>query len=123
MGYMSGICVEKNAELDASLRKFKGRVVFQGNQVYDQNHNYAIFQDLGSFPATLQAAKAVDFFGCLPGYVIDVVDAEQAYIQAEMKGDPTWVCLPPEARPEWWRNKFPHVRRLVCRLLKARWTS
>ena len=98
MGFLFGICVEKNAEIDASLRKFKGRVVFQGNQVYDQNHNYAIFQDLGSSPTTLQAAKAVDFFGCLPGHVIEVADAEQAYTQAEMKGDPIWVCLPLEAR-------------------------
>ena len=66
MGYLFGICVEKNAELDPSIRKFKGRVVFQGNQVYDQNHNYAIFQDLGSSLATLQAARAVDFLvACL----------------------------------------------------------
>ena len=43
MGYLFGICVEKNAELEPSLRKFKGRVVIQGNQVYDQNHKYAIF--------------------------------------------------------------------------------
>ena len=50
---------------------------------------------------------------------LEIVDAEQAYIQAEMKGDPTWVWLPPEARPEWWRKKFPHLRRPVCRLLKA----
>ena len=40
-------------------------------------------------------------------------------MQAEMKGDPTWVCLPPEAQPQWWRKKFPHLRRLACRLLKA----
>ena len=86
MGYIFGICVEKNAELEPSLRKFNGRVVFQGNQVYDQNHKYAIFQVLGSSPATLQAAKAVDFFGCLPNHVIEVVDAEQAYIQAEKQG-------------------------------------
>jgi hypothetical protein len=98
MGYLFGMCVEKNAELDASLRKFKGRVVFQGNRAYDQNHNYAIFQDIGSSLATLQAAKGVDFFGCLPSHVIEVADAEQAYIQAELKGDPTWVRLPPEAR-------------------------
>ena len=119
MGYLFGICVEKNAELDASLRKFKGRVVFQGSQAYDQNHNYASGQNLGSSLATLQAAKAVDFFWCLLCHVVKVVDAEQAYIQAEMKGDPTWVCLLPEARPEWWRKKFPHARRLVCRLRKA----
>ena len=60
--------------------------MFQGNQVYDQNHNYAIFQDIGSSLATLQAAKAVDFFGCLLGHVIEVVDAEQAFIQARDEG-------------------------------------
>ncbi|MFM7978520.1 MAG: reverse transcriptase domain-containing protein, partial [Candidatus Fonsibacter sp.] len=119
MGYLFGICVEKNAELDPSLRKFKGRVVFQGNQVYDQDHNYAIFQDLGSSPSTLQAAKAVDFYGCLPGHCIEVADAEQAYIQADMQGDPTWVCLPPEARPDWWKKSFPHLRRPVCLMKKA----
>ena len=49
--------------------------------------------------ATLQAAKAVDFFGCLPNHVIEVVDAEQAYIQAEMKGAPNGsVFLPKHAR-------------------------
>ncbi|MFM7985142.1 MAG: hypothetical protein ACKPKO_38070, partial [Candidatus Fonsibacter sp.] len=119
MGHLFGICVEKNAELDPSLRKFKGRVVFQGNQVYDQDRNYAIFRDLGSSPATLQAAKAVDFYVCLPGHCIEVADAEQAYIQADMQGDPTWVRLPPEARPEWWKKSFPHLRRPVCLLKKA----
>ena len=119
MGYVLGICVEKNAELDASLRKFKGRVVFRDNQVYGQSQYYAIFHDLGSSPATLQAAKAVDFFGCLPNHVLEVVDAEQAYIQAEMKGDPTWVCLPPKARPDWWRKKISNLPRPVRRLLKA----
>jgi hypothetical protein len=57
--------VEKNVELDASLHKLKGRVVFQGHQVYDHNNDYAIFQVTRSSPATSQAAKAVDFFGLL----------------------------------------------------------
>ena len=37
MGYLFGICVEKNSELLAGhpSRKFKGRVVFQGNRVVD----------------------------------------------------------------------------------------
>ena len=91
LGYMFGICVEKNSQLVEHLRKFTGRVVFQGNQVYDKNYDYAIFQDLGSSPANLQAAKAVDCFGCLPGHAIEIADAEQAYIHADMKGDPTWV--------------------------------
>ena len=43
MGYLFGICVEKNAELDVSLRKFNGIVVFLRHQVYCHNHKYAIF--------------------------------------------------------------------------------
>ena len=72
---------------------------------------YVIFQDLGSSPATLRAAKAVDVFGCAPGHAIEIADAEQAYIQAEMKGNPTWICLPPEGRPEWWKKKIPNLGR------------
>ncbi|MFM7985230.1 MAG: hypothetical protein ACKPKO_38520, partial [Candidatus Fonsibacter sp.] len=53
-GHLFGICVEKHAELDPSMRKFKGLVVFQGNQV--------------SSLATLQAAKAVDFW--LPSWTM-----------------------------------------------------
>ena len=64
----------------------------------------------------MQAAKAVDFFWRLLGHAILVADAEQAYIQADMQGDPTWVCLPPEARPEWWRKQFPDLCRPVFRL-------
>ena len=45
LGYLFGIRVKKNSELAELLRTYKGRVVFQGNQVYDQTYNYAIFQD------------------------------------------------------------------------------
>ena len=39
VGRIFEICVEKNSELPASdpRRKFKGRVVFQGNNVSDEN--------------------------------------------------------------------------------------
>eukprot|EP00969_Alexandrium_andersonii_P036912 1617524-Alexandrium_andersonii.AAC.1 len=60
---MCEICVEKTHEVPKGhpLRKHKGRVVFQGNQVWDSSHDYAIVQDLASNPATMDAAKAVDF--------------------------------------------------------------
>ena len=57
-----------------------------------------MFQDLGSSPATLEAARACDADGCIPGHATEIADAEQAYIQAELKGGPSWVCLPEEAR-------------------------
>ena len=39
VGRIFEICVEKNSELAPTdpARKYKGRVVFQGNQVYDEN--------------------------------------------------------------------------------------
>ncbi len=74
MGYLFGICVEKNSELRAGhpSRKYKGRVVFQGNRVKNQDYQAAIFQDLGSAPATMAASRAADCFGCAPGNVIEV---------------------------------------------------
>ena len=38
MGYLFGICVEKNSDLSEQYRKYKGRVVFQGNRVINQNY-------------------------------------------------------------------------------------
>eukprot|EP00972_Heterocapsa_arctica_P065746 9703322-Heterocapsa_arctica.AAC.1 len=48
LGYLFALFVEKNSELPAGhpKRKFKGRVVFQGNRVTNQNWEAAIFQDL-----------------------------------------------------------------------------
>ena len=116
-GYLFGICVEKNSELPPfhPKRKFKGRVVFQGNRVTNQNWEAAMFQDLGSCPATMEASKAADFYGLTPGFAVEIADAVQAYIQAELTGIPCWVCLPPEARPDSW-SRF---QRPVVPLLRA----
>ena len=53
MAYLFDICVEKNSE-DPSTRKYKGRVVFQGNHVMNHLYEDAQFQDMGSAPATLE---------------------------------------------------------------------
>jgi len=59
VGRIFEICVEKNSELPAGhpLRKYKGHVVFQGNQVWDANYDYAIFQELGSNPVTMEGRR------------------------------------------------------------------
>ena len=48
VGRIFDICVEKGSELPLGdpARKYKGRVVFQGNQVKDENWEVAMFQDL-----------------------------------------------------------------------------
>ena len=80
-GMIFGICVEKGSELPKGRKErlFKGRYVFRGNDVRDQNWDVAIFQELGSSPAAVEAGKAADFYGLLPGHLTEQSDAEQAY--------------------------------------------
>ena len=109
MGRLFGIMVQKGSELkdNDDRNKYKYRVVFQGNNVVDQDWETAIFQDLGSSPATMEAGKIADAYGCLRGNATQQADAEQAYIQAELRGLRTWVALPEEAWPTSWCPAAP----------------
>ena len=111
------ICVEKGSELKEGdpARKYKGRVVFQGNEVRDQNFDYAIFDELSSAPASMAAAKAADAFGVCEGHDIQQADAEQAYIQSKLGGTKTWVRLPKDRWPAAWQG----MKDPVCPLLLA----
>ncbi len=114
VGRLFAICVEKNAELPQGHadRKFKGRVVFDGSFVRDQDRQVALFQELSSCPATMEASKAADIYGMAPGHSVQQADAKQAYTQSELGGTPTWVRLPREAWPSGWEK----MRDPVCPL-------
>jgi hypothetical protein len=117
MGRVFEIAVEKNAELEKGHpnRKFKGRVDFAGNNVIDQNHDHAIFAELNSCPATIEASKATDLYGLLPGHSSEMADGDQAYTQSKLGGTDTWIVLPPERRPAAWAGMVLPV----CLLLLA----
>ena len=108
VGKVFEICVEKGSELPAGhkLRKFKGRTVFQGNNVQDENADVALFSELGSSPATMEAGKAVDAYGSQPGHITQQNDGVQAYTQALMQGIETWVELPIDRWPKHWVGKY-----------------
>ena len=114
VGKVFEICVEKGSELPANdpLRKFKGRTVFQGNNVRDENSDSALFSELGSSPATMEAGKALDAYGHAPGNECQQADGKQAYTQTTLKGTETWVRLPRDRWPKGWagRYKDPVVR-------------
>ena len=114
-----GICVEKNYQLPkpGSRRKCKGRGVLLGNQVKNQNWEAAFFQDLGNSPASFEASRWADFYGCLPGHDVQLADAIQAYIQAKLTGPECWVELPIEGWPDW--VDVSRFRRPMARLVKA----
>ena len=79
MGRAFGIMVEKNneiADVNDPKRKMKYRVVFQGNNVQTANWETALFQGLGSAPASMEAGKVIDAIGCLPGYDVQQTHAE-----------------------------------------------
>ena len=117
VGRIFEICVEKGSELPSGDpgRKFKGRVVFQGNNVRDENWQAALFNEMSSAPASMEASKACDAFGLFPGHATQQCDAEQAYIQSKLEGSPTWVRLPKERWPAQW-SKFKDP---VCPLVLA----
>ena len=80
VGAVFEICVEKGSELEEGnpLRKFKGRSVFQGNKVTDESAEVALFAELGSAPANMEAGKALDAYGAMPGNDITQGDGKQA---------------------------------------------
>ena len=92
----------------------------------NQNWEAALFQDLGSAPATMEASKIADMWSCVPGHSMEQADAVQAYIQAELSGTPTWISLPeeawtyaPPAVKSWYEKNKDKYRRPVFRLLRA----
>ena len=71
-GHVFDICVEKNSELPKTnkLRKYKGRVVFAGNNVKNQNWEAAMFQDLSSCPPAMEAARACIAHGLFSSNIV-----------------------------------------------------
>ena len=69
-GRVFEICTLKGSELKEGdpNRKYKGRSVFQGNKVLDENSDHALFAELGSSPASMEAGKIIDVYGSQPGF-------------------------------------------------------
>jgi len=104
VGKIFEICVEKGSELPLGdpMRKFKGRTVFQGNNVKDEAADVGLFAELGSSPANMEAGKALDAYGSMPGNRTSQGDGKQAYTQALMQGILTWLRLPRNRWPKEW---------------------
>ena len=75
-----GFCVEKNSELaeDNPSRNVKYRSVFEGSNVRTQSAEEAVFAELSSSPASVEASRLGDFYGCWPKHSCQAADAIQA---------------------------------------------
>ena len=88
------------------------------HQVKDQNWEAALFQDLSSSPAAMEASRAADAYGLIEGHDIDVADADQAYTQSYLDSPiKTWVSIPEEQWPQEWKDRG--MRDPVCPLILA----
>ena len=121
VGRIFELCVEKHSELPPEQRKYKGRVVFQGNNVQDESGLSAVFADQGSSASFVSTSKVLDIISMLPGCKGGQTDAPSAYTQALLyEGDPkgyveTWVILPESQRPPGWSKfKTPVVKLLLA---------
>ena len=98
----------KGAELSKGHpdQKLKARSVFLGDNVKDQDFNYAVFEELGGAPPSIEAARALDALSLFSGYIQQMSDATSAYTQSFLKGPRTWVHLPKDRWPASWHGKY-----------------
>ena len=59
--------------------KYKGRLVFRGDQVRDETGYYAVFSEQGTSASHMAAAKMVDAIGRMLGHKAEDTDAVGAY--------------------------------------------
>ena len=101
---------------DVTSHTYKGRIVLGGHAIKDATGDFAIFQDIGSTPSTMTAARVVLAVAALYGLEVAQSDCVHAYVQANLDGPPTFVRLPKDWWPPEWHTKY---KRPVCRLRKA----
>ena len=107
LGQLMSICSEKFAELAEHLRVLKGRIVFRGDIVKDQEGAAAVFQDLTANPTSIAGINNNLAYGMIPGHKTTTADAVKAYVQSMLDSKcATWVQLPPELWPADWRGKY-----------------
>ena len=114
IGRVFGFVSEKGSELPEGHpdRKYKGRAVFQGDNVRDEDNYRALFEDLGSSPASMAAGKFADYVGLQNGCACEIDDALRAYTQSLLSlvsNTATWVRLPKEIQPSEWQIGRAHV--------------
>ena len=101
-GYRMDLCHLKHAELDPSLQKYKGRVVFRGDRVRDETGYFAVFIEQGAPASQMSAAKILDTIARMPRMSGQAADAVKAYTQVSLHRAHHLLGLPKEKCPYTW---------------------
>jgi hypothetical protein len=110
----------KHHELEPSQWKWKGRIVYRGDQVRDQDNNLLLFDQTATTPTSLIALNAAIWYACRKGHAASCSDAIQAFLQSELDdSDLTYVIIPVELWLDEWHTRFDPGTRLAVRLKKS----
>lgn len=95
-------------------RKYKGRLVFRGDQVKDTWGGAAQFGAMYSTPTNTQAINLAVYYGLLKGHKLAAADCTRAFLQALLLMDEeTYVVLPKELWLDSWHGKYRQHPRSV----------
>ena len=84
----------KNAELEPTLQKYKGRVVLRGDIVKDDPGAHAAFTEQGSSASQMTAAKIMDVIARCPNCGGQAADAVSSYAQVKLEDAPRSLKIP-----------------------------
>ena len=105
-GQLMTIASIKFYELAAHLQKMKGRIVYRATVRKMSMAQRQSIKNLVQIPHLSRDSMRAAY-GSLPGNSTSAADAIKAYVQAYLKGKhKTWIELPPELRPSWWKTQF-----------------
>ena len=102
---------------DPNDMKYKGRVVFRGDQVKDHTGKFAVFIDQSTTASQMMGIKFLDVVARMPGCDGEDSDAVAAYTQVNLNEidqlfgpearniqAETWLKTPKHQQPSWWSD-------------------
>jgi len=102
------LCHLKFFQLAKQFQKYKGRVVFRGDLIKDEEGAFALFPEHGASASSIEAARLVDIIARRPGCNGFNVDAIKAFNHVKLGADcpETWCALPRHRWPKIWEGKY-----------------
>ena len=73
------LCHLKHAELAKEIQRYKGIIVFRGDDVTDKEGYYAVFSEQGTSASHMTATAMIDAIARMPGCKGLDADAVSAY--------------------------------------------
>jgi DNA (cytosine-5)-methyltransferase 1 len=113
-GSIKALCHIKNYELDPSMWKYKGRIVFRGDLVKDETGHKAVFTEQSTSASYMAGTKFIDIIARFPGCKGEDADATSAFTQITLKEaeeilgiehvPETFISLPKDRWPDKWHE-------------------